>query len=237
MKCKGGTLEVFAHAGGGRSLPASSGRVFEPTDIEVGPDGALYVLSWGHGYGGTIKDGKQIDAGRVYRIRHKDNPLTNWSKEHRTKPHSEWTRDELFDDLGSSIPAWRVNAQEELLRRDTGFGILHSVVNTALTESHATRKLTWALWTMGRDSINSRKGDQPFVRGMRGKFENVRLQSARILAFRHRERRRAGPPSVPTDPQRRCHSHCPLRSPASATPGPRTRRGRATGPQPDLSRR
>ena len=28
--------------------------------ILVGPDGALYILSWGHGYGGTLEKGKQI---------------------------------------------------------------------------------------------------------------------------------------------------------------------------------
>ncbi|MGB0613769.1 MAG: hypothetical protein ACPGN4_06445, partial [Miltoncostaeaceae bacterium] len=41
LRCEGDFPDVFAHAGGGRSMPASSGRVFEPTDMEVGPDGAL----------------------------------------------------------------------------------------------------------------------------------------------------------------------------------------------------
>ncbi|MEZ6113809.1 MAG: hypothetical protein R3C99_22770 [Pirellulaceae bacterium] len=86
LKCEGGFPGIFAHAEGGRTLPGSSGRVFDPTDIEVGPDGALYILSWGHAYGATINDGKQVDAGRVYRIRYAKRPLAEWKSDRRGKP-------------------------------------------------------------------------------------------------------------------------------------------------------
>ncbi|MEM0924781.1 MAG: PVC-type heme-binding CxxCH protein, partial [Planctomycetota bacterium] len=171
----GGAPGVFAHAEGGRSLPASSGTVFEPTDIEVGPDGALYVLSWGHAYGGTIRDGKQIDAGRVYRIRYTGNGLVAWNKS-RAKPLAGRSFEELLGDLGSSVAAWRVDAQNEFLRRrEASVGFLKE---TLMASDLSKAEQTWSLWTLGRLStdalldVHARQKDQI----------NVHLQTLRILA-------------------------------------------------------
>ena len=171
----GGSPSVFAHAEGGRSLPASSGRVFEPTDVEVGPDGAVYILSWGHAYGGTIKDGKQVDAGRVYRIRHVESDLIEWNKTEREKPLGERNLQELFSDLGSSVPAWRVDAQNELLRRGD-----ESVVflQDALRGNPLKAQQTWGLWTLGRLSIDALME----VHTKQKNDINVHLQTLRILA-------------------------------------------------------
>ena len=54
MVADGQSTRRFAHAEGGRTLPISEGQLFDPTDIEVGPDGCLYILSWGHEYGGEL---------------------------------------------------------------------------------------------------------------------------------------------------------------------------------------
>lgn len=171
----GGFPSVFAHVDGGRSLPTGSGRVFEPTDIEVGPDGALYILSWGHGYGATMKDGKQVDAGRVYRIRHSERHLIAWHARDRRRPLQQCSIDELFDDLGSSIPGWRVNAQNELLRRgDAAVAPLRNRLAGQLTKA----KQTWALWTLGRISPDALL---EFASQHRDR-ENVHLQTLRILA-------------------------------------------------------
>lgn len=205
LKCAGGAPQVFAHAEGGRTLPSSSGRVFEPTDIEVGPDGALYVLSWGHGYGATLQDGQQMDAGRVYRIRHRRRPLTTWSTAHRTKPYSVWPVELLFDDLRSSIPAWRTAAQHELVRRaevelrkaavkhprsaadglpssPTALFLLNRLADSNLT----TAAETWTLWTLGRIRPGRSTMDARFfdmaARGTAS--ENRRIQALRILAHR-----------------------------------------------------
>jgi putative membrane-bound dehydrogenase-like protein len=151
LKCKDGFPGVFAHADGGRTLAGSSGRVFEPTDLEVGPDGALYILSWGHAYGATIEDGKQVDAGRVYRIRHANSPLTDWESDHRRKSIDEWSLDELFADLGSSVPAWRVNAQDELVRRGDAAGTF--LAEKLADDDLSTAAETWAMWTLGRLGI------------------------------------------------------------------------------------
>ena len=53
---------------------------------------------------GTIKDGKQVDAGRVYRIRHIESDLVDWKRGNRSRPLSQWTLQELLADLGSSVP-------------------------------------------------------------------------------------------------------------------------------------
>lgn len=173
MRHRGGSFPTtFARADGGRSLPSSSGRVFEPTDIEVGPDGALYILSWGHGYGGTIENGKQIDAGRVYRIRYGSEPLDSPS---RSSVPSQMSFEQLFVDLGSSVPAWRVNAQNELLRR----GSKSVDFLTQRLEGESTKaEQTWGLWTLGRMSPDAMLN----VYAKQKSQLNVRLQCLRVLA-------------------------------------------------------
>ena len=61
-------LEVLAHASGGRSMTLSSGRAFDPVDIEMGPDGAIWITSWGRQYGLHLEDGKFANEGRIYRF-------------------------------------------------------------------------------------------------------------------------------------------------------------------------
>lgn len=184
LRCEGAFPEVFAHAGGGRSMPASSGRVFEPTDIEVGPDGALYVLSWGQAYGATIKDGQQVDVGRVYRIRHQTSPLVEWTPADRQQPSTQWTLEQLFTDLGSSVGAWRTDAQQELLRRGPAARdfLLRRLRDSDLT----TAEQTWALWTVGQMSPDDSHLQDWFTERLLDDASphNVRLQSLRILAFR-----------------------------------------------------
>ena len=171
--------DTFIRADGGRAMAKSSGRVFEPTDIEVGPDGALYILSWGHGYGGNLKDGRQVDAGRVYRIRHETNPLVPWRNVDRTRPHAELSMEELFSDLGSSVPAWRVDAQSEFLRRGkASIKYLQARLLGKVTKAQQT----WALWTLGRLSSEELLNFCFLKKQNDGKLsEEVHLQVIRIL--------------------------------------------------------
>lgn len=173
-----GSPIVFAHAGGGRTLPASDGRLFDPTDIEVGPDGALYVLSWGHGYGGELVDGKQTDAGRVYRIRHAGSALHDWRSSHRSKSIHEWSLDELFEDLSSNVAGWRINAQNELLsRRESAASFLRLKLANSLP---STAQQTWTVWTLAR------MGQLPYGT-IKDADLNVRVQSIRAIAHQMRE--------------------------------------------------
>lgn len=206
---RNGFPPVFAHAGSGRTLPGSSDTVFDPTDIEVGPDGALYVLSWGHAYGATIENGRQTDAGRVYRIRYEGNPLQTFAADARRRPLPQWSMEELVHDLGSSVPAWRTNAQSELLRRikdeiaaartshalHTHDGLPDSLTAAKLLElldsDQISRSLqTWILWTLGQAVTHSHSIDTRFLGWALDEDadENTRIQSLRILAHRHNAR-------------------------------------------------
>ena len=91
--------------------------LFKPVDIVAGPDGALYVSGWGEEYGAVWKDGEQANEGRIFRISWPGAPPTNWDTPKRGKPVGQWTIEELFDDLGSLLPVWSVDAQDELVRR------------------------------------------------------------------------------------------------------------------------
>lgn len=210
LNCTDGFPATFARAEGGRTLPGSSGTVFDPTDIETGPDGALYVLSWGHAYGATIEGNQQVDQGRVYRIRYAANPLADWQQPHRQQPLSSWSIAELIADLGGSVPAWRTNAQAELIRRITAeigaAASSHALrVEDALADSRTAAHLldqlsepdlprgeqTWILWALGQCATNSYSLDTRFLQWALDDQadENTRLQSLRILAHR-----RSGPP-------------------------------------------
>ena len=114
----GGKPEVIAHAGGGRAMSQSRGRSFDPVDIEVGPDGALWISSWGREYGAKMVEGQQQNEGRIYRLWPKK-MNAEWRPEpKRAKPLKDWSVPELMADLDSGLPVWRVNASEELVRRD-----------------------------------------------------------------------------------------------------------------------
>lgn len=63
-------LTKLAWASSGRNMSQSSGESFDPVDIEVGPDNAIYISSWGREYGANIKNGKMENEGRIYRISH-----------------------------------------------------------------------------------------------------------------------------------------------------------------------
>jgi putative membrane-bound dehydrogenase-like protein len=96
-------------AGGGTSL-------FRPTDLAMGPDGALYVGGWGVTYEAAWKDKDFVSEGRVFRIR-ANAPLLDWKSAKHGKPRTSWTDAELVEDLAHPVPSFAVDAQDELIRR------------------------------------------------------------------------------------------------------------------------
>lgn len=177
-------LEIFAHAGGGRAMGKSQGRSFDPVDIELGPDGAIYISSWGREYGLTEEDGKQVNEGRIYRIWPKATPPKPFAHPKRDKPISEWGPDELFADLGSHLPVWRTNAQEELVRRGW-----NDDAPQPKNPPETTRFTTWLLWTFGRLEPKKAHFDElitMFLTSEGRQFSPVPI--LRILAHRLRER-------------------------------------------------
>ncbi len=186
--------EVFASAPSGRSMGASSGLLFDPTDIEVGPDGALWILSWGHGYGAKIQNGKQVDKGRVYRITFGKRPLGKLSP-HRNKPHRKWTVKELINDLRHDrLPVWRTNAQLELIRR--GNKVKQDLLAALKEKQLALGAATWIALTLG--SLELSDGSVDRVLAKRAAKSNLvdRIQALRIFGFRGRRKREPLPTVV-----------------------------------------
>ena len=133
---KGDPFEALAHAGGGRAMNESKGRRFDPVDIEIGPDGAIWISSWGRQYGAHYnEDGEFANEGRIYRLWPKSAPPTKWSGE----------RDPLVD-LGSHLPVWRTNAQETLIKRGDAAPLREMLKRDDLPKALET----WAVWTLGR---------------------------------------------------------------------------------------
>lgn len=177
LKPAGGDMEPFVKAG--KSL-------FNPTDNEVGPDGALYVMSWGTQYGVNWgKNGQQENEGRVYRIYHGDSPRAPAAAK-RGKPYQEWTFAELAEDLGHQVPVWRVNAQEELVRR--GPAVKADLLKLLQQRDLSKARQTWAAWTLGRLAPDDADIEKFFAGCVEPKHDlNLRIQALRIQAHRIRE--------------------------------------------------
>ncbi|MEM7232580.1 MAG: PVC-type heme-binding CxxCH protein [Planctomycetota bacterium] len=184
-------LDLLVHAGGGRAMGQSHGRSFSPVDIEIGPDGAIWIASWGRVYGAKYKGGKFANEGRIYRI---------WPK--ATPPKTTWstTRDP-WKDLASHLPVWRANAQEILLdqmHRTTADGRfvkhgndvlqrLRLMLKSGVTRRETARE-TWATWTLGRARVGDSALDRFFSETATSESLNLRIQSLRVLAHRARAR-------------------------------------------------
>lgn len=173
MQPEGGAWKEFATAGN---------SLFRPTDMEAGPDGALWVLGWSKMYNRPQKLVRGLlgktDAleGRVFHIAWKDAPLLKWRTPNRERPLEQWSFAELAEDLGSHVPAWRTDAQDELVRR--GAAVKADLLRLLETPGLPMAQETWALWTLGR------MGEPPAFN--RDSSLNRRLQVLHILGERSR---------------------------------------------------
>ena len=192
--------EVFAKAPRGRSMGSSDGMLFDPTDIEFGPDGALWVLSWGHGYGSTIKGGQQQDQGRVYRIAAKPETERVATKSYAAKysqPYSEWTLKELAGDLRHNVlPSRRTNAQVELVRR--GQRAAEFLIGELERENRKPDATTWLLWTIAQLPADSLAADRILAEWAADRMRRpaVRIQAIRTLGYRAAQFGKPLPPVV-----------------------------------------
>lgn len=179
LKPQGGDWEPFIV--GGPSL-------FRPTDMEFGPDGALWILGWGSGYGAEWQDGELTNEGRIFRVRWKEAAPAEPLKV--DKPLDQFSVAELLTEFASPLPVRQIDAQVELVRRGTRvqeelLGKLRSAQLPELIE-------TWTAWTLGR--ILTTAGDSSVTAADRffqsiateaipGSL-NLQIQSIRILATR-----------------------------------------------------
>jgi len=178
MRPCGGDWEPFIV--GGKSL-------FRPTDIEFGPDGALWVLGWSSGYGAEWKDDQLTNEGRIFRITWKEAPpITVTGKGQSLKKCSV---EELIGDFSSPLSVRRIDAQDELVRR----GVLARQELVERLRSGRLPKIqeTWTAWTLGRIAIEDTTIDRFFAQlladGSKPRDSlNLRIQSVRLLGERAR---------------------------------------------------
>ncbi|MBL9186689.1 MAG: PmoA family protein [Opitutaceae bacterium] len=164
--------------------------LFNPVDIEPGPDGSLYISGWGAHLGAVFRDGHQTNEGRIFRLTAADNPARLRGRS--LQPAAVRKFAELFADLAAPIPAWRTDAADELVRR--GAATVAALQARLVARDLAVAHETWALWTLGRIALPDPTLDGWFERIGAALSENARLQALRIVAHRARETRRAAPP-------------------------------------------
>lgn len=170
---QGGDFTPFIE--GGSSL-------FRPTDLEFGPDGALWVLGWSSGYGAEYEDGELSNEGRIFRIawrgaRPAKSPQTE-------KSLKEFSIEELIRDFDSPLPVRRINAQDELVSRggDAIRQVFEQLSEAKLTENQET----WTLWALGRmrEATSLAAYLHTTLRSDDAGWLNRQVQAVRILSHR-----------------------------------------------------
>jgi putative membrane-bound dehydrogenase-like protein len=171
---------------GGKSL-------FRPTDLEFGPDGALWVLGWSSGYGAEWKDGQLTNEGRIFRVAWKNAPAA--APLQTAKRLSEFSIDELLVEFDSPLPVRRINAQDEVVRRG-------SEVQRVLVEKLSARRLsenqeTWTVWALGRmpDAVYITDFLHRTLATDSQTSLNLQIQAVRILGHRAKRFRQTDPAS------------------------------------------
>ena len=153
MRSVGGSWESFVEGGD---------ALFRPTDIEVGPDGDLWILGWSSGYGAEWKNGELTNEGRIFRITWKDASPANSQTEKRKKSLKEWSVEDLIADFAGPLPVRRTDAQDELVRRGVAIraDLLQQLNSRQLNQSQET----WTAWTLGRIAPNDAQIEADFTR-------------------------------------------------------------------------
>jgi putative membrane-bound dehydrogenase-like protein len=171
---------------GGQWQPFIEGgtALYRPTDIEFGPDGALWILGWSSGYGAEYEDGKVISQGRVFRVTWDRAPQANQNNR-PGKPLADWTIAELVREFVDLLPVRRIDAQDELVRR--GHGVIEPLVSLLNEGALSEDQETWCLWTLGRQPLQDGRVNEFIAERLRNPSTaslNQRLQAIRILARR-----------------------------------------------------
>ena len=170
--------------------------LYRPTDLEIGPDGALWVLGWSSGYGAEWKDGELTNEGRIFRIQWKGdaNPTALASSSTGSSalpapklPWKDRSTAELIANFAGPLPVWQIDSQDELLRRGDAIKepLLAALRHSDLTASQAT----WVAWTLGRLNLDDPSIDHYFSSlidptSAPNQDTNRQVQAVRILGYR-----------------------------------------------------
>ncbi|MEQ1828023.1 MAG: PVC-type heme-binding CxxCH protein, partial [Pirellula sp.] len=189
MQPEGGVLQPFIRRGTG-------GILYRPTDIEMGPDGSIYICGWG----GDYHYDRNKEGSWLFRITHTDANSTKLGQtaSKRSQPINTWKLDLLVEDLGqSALPVWRVAAQDEIVRR--GESVRDPLIRLIDSGGLSMSQQTWAVWALGRMLPRDRVIDNFLIQSassVQRHSLNLRLQALRVLAFRVREFKNQPLPTV-----------------------------------------
>ena len=161
-------------------LVMSSDRNFRPVDLEVGNDGAIYLLDWqnpiiGHLQHNLRDANRDHRHGRIYRIRSKDRPLVP------SPPIAEQPLDQLFELLKHRDNGIRYRAKIELSRypAETVKSACDTWISTLDPQSaDYEHHLLEALWVHQHHHIVN----EPLLRTLLGSTDHrVRAAAAGVL--------------------------------------------------------
>ena len=160
---------------------------FRPVDIELGPDGALYVADFynkiiGHYEVPLTHPGRDRERGRIWRIVYKGSDGKGLPP---ASPRRDWTAasvEQLIADLGHPNLTVRIKATNGLVAR--GRDAAERALRVASVESHGDRRVhaLWALHRLGildAGSIKTAMADGDAV---------VRVHALKILGERNGDR-------------------------------------------------
>ncbi len=173
-------------AGGGFTPFIEGGSsLFRPTDLEFGPDGALWVLGWSSGYGAEWKDGQLTNEGRIFRVAWKNAPPAGKLKQ--IDRIETFSIDELITEFDSPLSVRRINAQDELVRR--GNLVVMQLSDKLAAGTLSENQETWTMWALGR--MPDAKSLAQFLHSTLASDTkaslNQQVQAVRILAYRAKE--------------------------------------------------
>ena len=127
-------------------LLASDEGLFRPTDAEIGPEGALYILDWRTDSGGAGRLSGNAQTGRIYRM--------TWAGTDKepARPTLPRTRFAQLTEADDAALLKNLASDDELLRRKTGLelirrkgGALNKLVDLAQNEGAAASARRHAL--------------------------------------------------------------------------------------------
>ena len=176
LRPQGNQWETFVE--GGKSL-------YRPTDLEVGPDGSLWVLGWSRGYGVEWRDGKMTNEGRIFRISWRGDAELPSPPPLRSRAMRDRTVAQLLDCFLGPLPIWRTDAQRELMRR--GQAVRGSLIEHLARGQLTEMQETWVAWSLGLLEPRDQAVDQIFAEYLlpgSSASLNLRIQAVRILAQR-----------------------------------------------------
>jgi putative heme-binding domain-containing protein len=156
---------------------------FRPVDIELGPDGALYVADFynriiGHYEVPLTHPGRDRERGRIWRIVYRGEEPHAEAK----APRDDWTAAavaELIDDLGHANLAVRIRAANELVARSGDE--IRTAAEKALSDASSPFRRIHAAWVLER---TAGLDDAAVERLSRDEDRTVRVHLMRILGER-----------------------------------------------------